>query len=75
MEVPKNLEPDLPFTIQARQSDRTRLTKKYNPYGDDLVVDRIDLKKIVEDVVGLEEKNNPVTRHRHSQLPLRGVDR
>ena len=55
MEVPKNLEPDLPFTIQARQSDRTRLTKKYNPYGDDFVVDRIDLKKIVEDVVGLEE--------------------
>ena len=55
MEVPKNLEPDLPFTIHTRQSDRTRLTKKYNPYGDDFVVDRIDLKKIVEEVVGLEE--------------------
>ena len=55
MEVPKNLEPDLPFTIQTRQSDRTRLTKKYNPYGDDFVLDRIDLKKIVEEVVGLEE--------------------
>ena len=38
MEVPKNLEPDLPFTIQTRQSKRTRLTKKYNPYGDDFVV-------------------------------------
>ena len=45
MDVPKNLEPDLPFTIQTRQSDRTRLTKKYNPYGDDFVRDRIDLKK------------------------------
>ena len=44
MEVPKNLEPDLPFTIQTRKSDRTRLTEKYNPYGDDSVVDRIDLK-------------------------------
>ena len=55
MEVPKNLEPDLSFTIQTQQSDRTRLTKKYNPYGDDFVVDRIDLKKIVEEVVGLEE--------------------
>ena len=54
MDVPKNLEPDLPFTIQTRQSDRTRLTKEYNPYGDDFVVDRIDLKKIVEEVVGLE---------------------
>ena len=55
MEVPKNLEPDLPFTIQTRQNDRTRSRKKYNPYGDDFVVDRIDLKKIVEEVVGLEE--------------------
>ena len=55
MEVPKNLEPDLPFTMQTRQSDGTRPRKKYNPYGDDFVVDRIDLKKIVEEVVGLEE--------------------
>ena len=57
MEVLKNLEPDLPFTIQTRQSDRKRLTKKYNPYGVDFVVDRIDLKNTVEEVVGLEEIN------------------
>ena len=55
MEVPKILEQDLPFTIQTGQSDRTRLTKKYNPCGNDFVVDRIDLKKIVEELVGLEE--------------------
>ena len=55
MEVPKNLEPDLPFTIHTRQNDGTRPKKKYNPYGDDFVVDRIGLKKIVEEVVGLEE--------------------
>ena len=55
MQVPRNLEPYLPFTIQTRQNDRTRLTKEYNPYGDDFVVDRIDLKKIVEELVGLEE--------------------
>ena len=54
-EVHKNLEPDLPFTIQAPKNDRTRSKKKYNPYGDDFVVDRIDLKKIGEEVVGLEE--------------------
>ena len=54
-EVPENSEPDLPFTIQTRQSDRTRVTKKYNPYGDDFLVDRIDLKKIVEELVVLEE--------------------
>ena len=55
IEVPKNLEPDLPFTIQTRQKDGMRPRKKYNPYGDDFVVDRIDLKKLVEEVVGLEE--------------------
>ena len=55
MEVPKNLEPDLPLTIQTRQNAGTRPRKKYNPYGDDFVVDSIDLKKIVEKVVGLEE--------------------
>ena len=54
-EVPKNLEPDLPFTIQTRQNDRTRSKKKYNPYGDDFVVDRIDLRKIAEEVKGLED--------------------
>ena len=54
-EVPRNLEPDLPFTKQTRQNDRTRPKKKYNPYGDDFVVDRIDLKKILEEVVGLED--------------------
>ena len=54
-EVPKNFEPDLPFTMQTRQKDGTRPRKKYNPYGDDFVVDRIDLKKLVEEVVGLEE--------------------
>ena len=45
------MEPDIPFTIPTRQSDRARLTKKYNPYGDDLV----GLKKIVEELMGLEE--------------------
>ena len=31
MEIPKNLEPDLPLTIQTRQIDKTRPKKKYNP--------------------------------------------
>ena len=55
MEVPRNLEPDLPFTIQTRRSHRTRLTKEYNPSGDEFVADRMDLKKIVEELLGLEE--------------------
>ena len=49
------MEPDLPFSMQTRQSDRTGPAKKNNPYGDGCVVDRIDLKKIVEELVGLEE--------------------
>ena len=54
-EITRNLEPDLPFTMKTRQNDRTRSKKKYNPYGGDVVVDRIDLKKIVEELVGLED--------------------
>ena len=54
-EVPMNFEPDFSFTIKTRQNDRTRSKKKFNPNGDDFVVDRIDLKKIVEEVVGLED--------------------
>ncbi|XP_063717776.1 uncharacterized protein LOC134844885 [Symsagittifera roscoffensis] len=42
---------------KTRQNDRTRSKKKYNPYGDDFVVDRIDLKKVLEEVVGLEGIN------------------
>ena len=72
IEVPKNLEADLPFAIQTRQSDRTRLTKMYNPYGDDFVVDRIDLKKTK---IGGSRGNNCVTGHRHRRRPLRGMDR
>ena len=49
------MEPDLLFSMLTRQSDKTRPAKKYNPYGDDFVMDRIDLKKIREDVACLEE--------------------
>ena len=31
MKVSKNLEPDLPFAIQTRQSDKSRVTKKCSP--------------------------------------------
>ena len=55
IEVPKNMESDLPFLTQTRQIDRARPTKKYNPYGDDFLLDKIDLRKIVENLVGLEE--------------------
>ena len=49
------MEPDLPFAIQKRQIDRTRITKKHNPFGDHFVVNRIDLMKIMEEIVVLDE--------------------
>ena len=55
MEVLKNMEQDLPFSLQLRQSDRTRPTEKYNPYEEVFLVDWVDLKKIVEPLVGMEE--------------------
>ena len=50
--------------IQTRQSDRQRITRKYKPYGDS-IVDKIDLKKIMGELVGLG--NTSVTGHRHSR--------
>ena len=41
--------------MQTKQSDRTRPATKINPHGDDFVVDMIDLTKIVEELMGLEE--------------------
>ena len=42
--------------MQTRQSDRTRPAKNYNSYGEDFVVNSVYLEKIVEELVGLEEK-------------------
>ena len=42
IENPKNMEPVLPFSMQTRQSDRTRNAKKNYTYGEDFVEDRSD---------------------------------
>ena len=44
-EDPKNIKPDLPFSMQTRQSGPERPAKKYNPYRYDLIAYRMDLKK------------------------------
>ena len=49
------MEPVLPFVMQTRQSSRVRSANKYNAFGDDFFVDRLELKRIVEEPVGLEE--------------------
>ena len=55
VEILKNTEADLPFTVQTRQSSRERRAENSNPYGDDFVIDRKDLKKKAEELAGLEE--------------------
>ena len=37
----KGIQLDFPLTMETRQSKRGENKKKYNPYGEDFVVDRI----------------------------------
>ena len=66
IEVFRNMEPDLPFSMQTRQSARAKPAN--SPYGDDFLVDRIDLKK-VEDLEG-SGGDNRVTGSRPSRISV-----
>ena len=57
-------EPDQPISLydEVRQKD----TKKSNLYGDVFIRETISLKKIAEDLMGLEE----ITRHRKKTLSM-----
>ena len=56
MELPReDLELDFSLTMETRQSRRGRNKKKYNPYVEDFVVDRIVLDDVADSVVGLDE--------------------
>ena len=48
-------QPDFPFTMETRQGKRGKNLKKYNPYGEDFVIDRIVLSKMMDSLVGLDE--------------------
>ena len=48
----KGVQLDLPFTMQGKKG---RNKKKYNPYGEDCVIDRIVLSDIMDWLVGLDE--------------------
>ena len=54
-EIDKGVQPDIPFTMERRQSNKGRNKKKYSPYGQDFVVDRIVLSDMMESLVGLDE--------------------
>ena len=54
-EVDKGLQPDFLFTMETRQGKRGKNKKKYNPYGEDFVIDRIVLSEMMDSLVGLDE--------------------
>ena len=55
IEIDKKLQPDFPLTMETRQSKRGKNKKKYNPYGEDFVVDRIVVSDVMDSLVGLDE--------------------
>ena len=54
-EIDNGVQPDFRFTMETRQSKKGRNKKKYNPYGEDFVIDRIVLSDMMESLVGLDE--------------------
>ena len=54
-EIDKGVKPDCSFTMESHQGKRERNKKKYNPYGEDFVVDRIVLSELADSIVGLDE--------------------
>ena len=68
IEAPRNMELDLPFRMQTRQVDSTKPAKKNNPYGNNFLVESIDLKKVVEELVGLEDKEQRNSKTRNNEM-------
>ena len=54
-EIDKGRQPDFPLTMETRQSKRGKNKKKYNPYGEDFVVDRIGVSGMMDSLVGLDK--------------------
>ena len=54
-EIDKRIQPDFPLTMETRQSKKGRSKKKYNPYGEDIVIDRIVLSDMMDSLVGLDK--------------------
>ena len=54
-EIDKGIKPVFPLTMETRQSKKVRDKKKYNPYAEDFVIDRIVLSDMMESLVRLNE--------------------
>ena len=54
VETDKGIQPDFPLTMETRQSKKGRNQKKYNPSGEDFVIDRIVLTDMMNSLVGMD---------------------
>ena len=54
-EVGEGVQHDFPFAMETRQGKRGKNKKRYNPYGEDFVVDRIVLSDAMVSLVGMDE--------------------
>ena len=52
----KGVKLDFPFTMKTCQGKSGRNKKKYTPYDEGFVVDRIVLSDVADSIVGLHEK-------------------
>ena len=53
--MPKWTEPDLPRTAETRTSYRKRTGMRYNRYGDDFLIDKIQPEEVGEELVSVGE--------------------
>ena len=52
-EVPKRTEPDLLVTTETRKGGRKKTGMRYNRYGDDFLVDKIQPEELGEEMVNV----------------------
>ena len=54
-EVPKWTEPDLPIPAETRSGNRKRTGMRYNRYGDDFLIDKIQPDELSEELLSVGE--------------------
>ena len=54
-EVPKWTEPDLPIPLGTRSGNRKRTGMRYNRYGDDFLIDKIQPDELSEELISVGE--------------------
>ena len=54
-EVPKWAEPDLPITAGTRSGNRKQTGMRYNRYGDDFLIDKIQTDELSEELLSMGE--------------------